>query len=172
MTNAANTLEELCSPFAIRTDRTSSRGPGTLGGPWTYALELREVVSVPPAIPSPKLMAQPAASTTSRNGPAGSRWRRYRRHIVRRLHRFSRGTRQIAAWAVLGREGEGAGRLDAMVMALWHDSDLDAEEPGDEQPGDRAPAGRQREGHPQAGRTFEAHRESAACTRRDHEASR
>ena len=45
----------------------------------------------------------------------------------------------------------------------------DAEEPGDEQPGDRAPAGRQREGHPQAGRTFKADRERAACARRDHD---
>src|SRR6516162_328565 len=39
----------------------------------------------------------------------------------------------------------------------------DVEGRGDEQSSNRAPVGRQREGHPQAGRSFEAHRECAAC---------
>src|SRR6202521_6192565 len=43
--------------------------------------------------------------------------------------------------------------------------------PGDEQPGDRGPAGGEREGDSQAGWSFDAGRERAACVRRDDDRS-
>ena len=89
---------------------------------------------------------------------------------------FARSVRTVRRYKALcaGRDG-GARSRGGLVSRSTTDlretsaQHRDAEERGDEQPGDCAPVGRQREGHPQAGRTFEAHRERAACARRDHD---
>ena len=85
---------------------------------------------------------------------------------VRTVQRYQ-GRYAQGGMAALGREeGWRRGRRRISGQRLRSIEMLKSQ---DEQPGDRAPAGRQREGHPQAGRTFKADRERAACARRDHD---
>ena len=84
---------------------------------------------------------------------------------VRTVRRYQ-GRYAQGGMAALGRRGGLASRSTTHLREASAQH-RDTEEPGDEQPGDRAPAGGQREGDPQAGRTFEAGRERAACVRRD-----
>ena len=88
---------------------------------------------------------------------------------VRTVRRYQRRYAQ-GGMAALGSRGGLASR-SATYLRETAAQHRDAEEPGNEQPGDRASAGRQREGHPQAGRSFEARRERAACVHRDDDRS-
>ena len=83
---------------------------------------------------------------------------------VRTIRRFQKRM-HTAGWPRLVR-----GRVASRPTAYLREASAqrrDPEEPGDEQPCDRASTWRQRDGHSQAGRTFEARRERTTCVARN-----